>query len=93
MKPDDVQPGDSVKLGHPVTVSRYNAGGPHQPLDHRHQPRAAGDLRPVAVHAQAVLPDRPLRGRSGHPRIHPWIGVVLFVSFSILFIRFWRANL
>lgn len=25
--------------------------------------------------------------------IHPWIGVVLFVSFSLLFIRFWRLNL
>ncbi|QJP17874.1 formate dehydrogenase subunit gamma [Starkeya sp. ORNL1] len=25
--------------------------------------------------------------------IHPWIGVVLFFSFSGLFFRFWRANL
>ncbi|QFR35124.1 formate dehydrogenase subunit gamma [Ancylobacter sp. TS-1] len=25
--------------------------------------------------------------------IHPWIGVVLFFSFFILFVRFWRANL
>jgi len=25
--------------------------------------------------------------------IHPWIGVVLFVSFVGLFLRFWRANL
>lgn len=25
--------------------------------------------------------------------IHPWIGVVLFVSFCGLFFRFWRANL
>jgi formate dehydrogenase subunit gamma len=25
--------------------------------------------------------------------IHPWIGVVLFFSFSGLFIRFWKANL
>lgn len=25
--------------------------------------------------------------------IHPWIGVVLFFSFLLLFIQFWRANL
>jgi formate dehydrogenase subunit gamma len=25
--------------------------------------------------------------------LHPWIGVVLFFSFSGLFFRFWRANL
>ncbi|GGH07760.1 formate dehydrogenase subunit gamma [Alsobacter metallidurans] len=25
--------------------------------------------------------------------LHPWIGVVLFVSFSGLFVRFWKANL
>ncbi len=25
--------------------------------------------------------------------IHPWIGVVLFVSFSGLFLRFWKLNL
>jgi len=25
--------------------------------------------------------------------VHPWIGVVLAVSFTCLFIRFWRANL
>src|SRR6478672_13032165 len=25
--------------------------------------------------------------------IHPWIGVVLFFSFSGLFLRFWKANL
>ena len=25
--------------------------------------------------------------------IHPWIGVVMFVSFAGLFLRFWRLNL
>lgn len=25
--------------------------------------------------------------------LHPWIGVVLFVSFLLLFVQFWRANL
>jgi formate dehydrogenase subunit gamma len=25
--------------------------------------------------------------------IHPWIGVVLLISFAILFVRFWRLNL
>ena len=25
--------------------------------------------------------------------IHPWFGVVLFASFLVLFVRFWRANL
>ncbi|WP_332118463.1 formate dehydrogenase subunit gamma [Azorhizobium caulinodans] len=93
MKPDDVESGDSVKLGHPVTVSRYTLAAR---INHW---ITAISLVLLAISGLSLFTPKLFfltalfGGGQATRAIHPWIGVVLFVSFSILFIRFWRANL
>lgn len=91
--PDDVEPGDSVHPGHPVTVDRYTAGAR---VNHW---ITAISLVLLALSGMALFTPKLffLTGLFGGGQttrvIHPWIGVVLFFSFSGLFFRFWRANL
>jgi formate dehydrogenase subunit gamma len=89
----DVEPGDAVHPGKPVTVDRYSGGAR---INHW---ITATCLVLLALSGLALFHPSLffLTGLFGGGQwtraIHPWIGVVLFFSFSGLFLRFWRANL
>lgn len=89
----DVEPGDAVHPGKPVTVDRYSGGAR---INHW---ITATSLVLLALSGLALFHPSLffLTGLFGGGQwtraIHPWIGVLLFFSFSGLFIRFWRANL
>jgi formate dehydrogenase subunit gamma len=92
-KPYDVEPGDKVNPGDPVTVDRYTAGAR---INHW---ITAISLVLLAISGMSLFHPSlfflsTLFGGGDFTRfIHPWIGVVLFFGFSGLFLRFWRANL
>lgn len=89
----DVERGDAVHPGKPVTVDRYTGGAR---VNHW---ITATSLVLLALSGLALFHPSLffLTGLFGGGQwtraIHPWIGVVLFFSFAGLFIRFWRANL
>jgi len=89
----DVEQGDQVHPGNPVTVDRYTAGAR---INHW---VTATCLILLALSGLALFHPSLffLTGLFGGGQttraIHPWIGVVLFFSFAGLFIRFWKANL
>ena len=91
--PDDVEPGDSVRPGHPVEVSRYTVAAR---INHW---ITALSLIALALSGMALFTPSLffLTGLFGGGQwtraLHPWIGVVLFFSFAGLFLRFWKANL
>jgi formate dehydrogenase subunit gamma len=89
----DVEPGDSVHPGDPVTVDRYTGGARVN-----HWITAISlillALSGLALFSPSLFFLTDLFGGGQNTRaIHPWIGVVLFFSFFGLFFRFWRANL
>ena len=92
-QPYDVESGDKVNPGDPVTVDRYTAGAR---INHW---ITAASLVLLAVSGLSLFHPSlffltALFGGGDFTRfIHPWIGVVLFFGFCGLFIRFWRANL
>ena len=93
-QPDaEVHPGSAVHLGNPVTVDRYTAGAR---INHW---ITASCLVLLALSGLALFHPSlffltGLFGGGETTRIlHPWIGVVLFVSFIGLFVRFWHLNL
>jgi formate dehydrogenase subunit gamma len=92
-KPYDVESGDKVNPGDPVTVDRYTAGAR---INHW---ITATSLVLLAISGMSLFHPSLfflsyLFGGGDFTRfIHPWIGVVLFFGFSGLFLRFWRANL
>jgi len=89
----DVETGDAVHPGNPVTVDRYTGGAR---INHW---ITAVSLVLLALSGLSLFHPSLyfLTGLFGGGQItraiHPWIGVVLFFSFLGLFIRFWRANL
>lgn len=89
----DLEPGDKVHPGDPVTVDRYTTGAR---INHW---ITATCLVLLAISGLSMFHPALffLSGLFGGGQItrwiHPWIGVVLFFSFLGLFIRFWRANL
>jgi len=89
----DVEPGDAVHPGRPVTVDRYTTGAR---INHW---ITAACLVLLAIsglalfHPSLFFLSGMFGGGQNTRAIHPWIGVVLFFSFIGLFIRFWRANL
>jgi formate dehydrogenase subunit gamma len=89
----DVDPGDRVRAGNPVTVSRYTKAAR---INHW---ITAASLVLLALsglslfHPSLFFLTDLFGGGQNTRTLHPWIGVVLFFSFSGLFIRFWRANL
>lgn len=89
----DLEPGDQVHAGDPVTVDRYTTSAR---INHW---ITATCLVLLALSGLALFHPSLffLTGLFGGGQwtraIHPWIGVVLFFSFAGLFIRFWRANL
>ena len=89
----DVESGDQVNPGNPVTVDRYTGAAR---INHW---ITATCLVLLAISGLALFHPSlfflsDLFGGGQNTRaIHPWIGVVLFFSFAGLFLRFWRANL
>src|SRR6266581_1929593 len=89
----DVEPGDRVHEGRPVTVDRYTAGAR---VNHW---ITAVSLILLALsgmslfHPSLFFLTVLFGGGQWTRAIHPWIGVVLFFSFAGLFLRFWKANL
>jgi len=93
MKAYDVERGDAVHPGNPVIVDRYTASARAN-----HWLTAVClillALSGLALFTPSLFFLTALFGGGQWTRaIHPWIGVVLFFSFSGLFIRFWKANL
>jgi formate dehydrogenase subunit gamma len=92
-KPYDVAPGDKVNPGDPVMVSRYT---PAARVNHW---ITAVSLVLLALsglslfHPSLFFLTGLFGGGETTRAIHPWIGVVLFLGFLGLFLRFWRANL
>ena len=89
----DIEPGDAVHPGDPVTVDRYSGAARIN-----HWITAASlvllALSGLALFHPALFFLTGLFGGGQITRmIHPWIGVILFFGFTGLFIRFWRANL
>jgi formate dehydrogenase subunit gamma len=91
--PYDVESGDKVNPGDPVTVDRYTGGAR---INHW---ITATSLVLLALsglslfHPSLFFLTYLFGGGEITRFIHPWIGVVLFFSFFGLFLRFWRANL
>ena len=89
----DVARGDAVHRGDPVIVDRYTVAAR---INHW---ITAVCLVLLALSGLALFHPSlffltGLFGGGQMARIlHPWIGVVMFVSFAGLFIRFWRLNL
>jgi thiosulfate reductase cytochrome b subunit len=84
----DVESGDQVHRGGPVTVDRYTAGAR---INHW---LTAISLVLLALsglalfHPSLFFLTRLFGGGQMTRIIHPWIGVVLFLSFFALFVRF-----
>lgn len=93
MSAHDVESGDQVHPGNPVTVDRYTGGAR---INHW---ITATCLVLLALSGLALFHPSLffLTGLFGGGQwtraIHPWLGVILFISFAGLFIRFWKANL
>ena len=93
MSKSEVDSGDAVHPGKPVIVDRYTAGAR---INHW---VTAISLVLLALSGLALFTPSLyfLTGLFGGGQwtriIHPWIGVVLFVSFLGLFFRFFRLNL
>lgn len=91
--PYDVEKGDGVHKGHPVTVDRYTLAAR---INHW---ITAISLILLALSGMALFHPKLFfltalfGGGQATRAIHPWIGVVLFFSFAGLFLRFWKANL
>ncbi|HWM83456.1 MAG TPA: formate dehydrogenase subunit gamma [Pseudolabrys sp.] len=89
----DVERGDNIHAGRPVTVDRYTSGAR---INHW---ITAISLVLLALsglplfHPSLFFLTALFGGGQWTRTIHPWIGVVLFFSFAALFLRFWKANL
>src|SRR5215467_2855016 len=93
MSTREIAPGDQVHPGDPVVVDRYTTGAR---INHW---ITAASLVLLAIsglslfHPKLFFLTALFGGGQNTRAIHPWIGVVLFLGFLGLFIRFWRANL
>ena len=88
-----LEPGDEIRPGDPPTVSRYRLG---TRINHWITALAMvllvlsglGMFHPSLFFLTALF-----GGGQNARAWHPWFGVVLVLSFTGLFIQFWRANL
>lgn len=86
-------PEDKIKPGPPPEVYRYG------PLKRTNHWITAGSLILLGISGLAMFHPSlffltALFGGGQNTRlIHPWIGVLLFVSFFVFFFQIWRANL
>lgn len=89
----EVARGDAIHRGDPVTVDRYTTAAR---INHW---LTAACLVLLALSGLALFHPSLffLTGLFGGGQtariVHPWIGVVMLVSFAGLFLRFWRLNL
>jgi formate dehydrogenase subunit gamma len=89
----DVERGDAVHRGDPIIVDRYTPGA------RANHWLTATCLVLLALsglalfHPSLFFLTNLFGGGQWTRTIHPFIGVVLFFSFSGLFVRFWKANL
>lgn len=89
----EIQSGDAIHRGPPVTVDRY---GPIQRVNHW---ITAISLILLLIsglsmfHPSLFFLTDLFGGGQNTRMLHPWIGVVLFFSFFIFFFQLWRANL
>ncbi|MGE0765630.1 MAG: formate dehydrogenase subunit gamma [Hyphomicrobiaceae bacterium] len=92
-KPYDVETGDRIHPGKPVTVDRYTLAAR---INHW---ITATTLVLLALsglslfHPSLYFLTALFGGGQWTRAIHPWLGVILFFSFAGLFVRFWKANL
>jgi len=93
MSAAEIEPGQAVHRGDPVTVDRYTVGAR---INHWITATCLVllALSGLAVfHPSLFFLSHLFGGGQATRAIHPWIGVVLFFSFAGLFLRFWRLNL
>lgn len=89
----DVEAGDGVHPGDPVKVDRYTTGAR---INHW---ITAISLILLALsglalfHPSLFFLTMLFGGGQATRAIHPWLGVILFFSFTGMFLRFWKANL
>jgi formate dehydrogenase subunit gamma len=89
----DLEPGDQIHVGDPVTVDRYTKAAR---VNHWITATCLVLLALSGLalfHPSLFFLTKLFGGGQWTRAIHPWIGVVLFFSFAGLFLRFWRANL
>ena len=89
----DLEPGDQIHVGDPVTVDRYTKAAR---VNHWITATCLVLLALSGLalfHPSLFFLTQLFGGGQWTRAIHPWIGVVLFFSFAGLFLRFWRANL
>jgi formate dehydrogenase subunit gamma len=89
----DLEPGDQIHVGDPVTVDRYTKSAR---VNHWITATCLVLLALSGLalfHPSLFFLTKLFGGGQWTRAIHPWIGVVLFFSFAGLFLRFWRANL
>ncbi|MDI7860352.1 formate dehydrogenase subunit gamma [Rhizobiaceae bacterium n13] len=92
-KTKEIQSGDAIHRGPPVTVERY---GPYQRVNHWITATCLILLLISGLslfHPWLFFMTGLFGGGQNTRMLHPWIGVVLFFSFFIFFFQFWRANL
>ena len=93
MDAERTQPGDVILPGKPLMVGRY---GPAARANHW---ITAASLILLALSGLALFSPSlffltALFGGGQTTRmLHPWFGIVLFVSFFVFFFQLWRANL
>src|SRR5215510_13623015 len=86
-------PSDHVHPGDPVLVDRYTAGARVNHWITATSLVLLGLSGLALFHPSLFFLSNLFGGGQWTRTIHPWIGVVLFLSFVGLFLRFWRANL
>jgi formate dehydrogenase subunit gamma len=93
MSDSEVASGGGIHPGDPVTVDRYTVGAR---INHW---ITAISLVLLAISGLSLFhPDLffltgLFGGGSATRVIHPWLGIILFVGFCGLFLRFWKLNL
>jgi formate dehydrogenase subunit gamma len=93
MSAAEIEPGQAVHRGDPVTVDRYTVGAR---INHWITATCLVLLALSGLalfHPSLFFLSHLFGGGQATRAIHPWIGVVLFLSFAGLFLRFWRLNL
>ena len=93
MSAAEIEPGEAVHRGDPVTVDRYTVGAR---VNHWITATCLVLLALSGLalfHPTLFFLTNLFGGGQATRAIHPWIGVVLFFSFAGLFLRFWRLNL
>jgi formate dehydrogenase subunit gamma len=88
-----LEPGDTIRSGHPPMVSRYRLG-----MRLNHWITAITMVLLVLsglamFHPSLFFLTAIFGGGQNTRAIHPWFGVVLVASFLVLFLQVWRANL